>query len=88
MGLDRGIPASSTVAAALAADLEGADLRFYEWVQRMSASQERPWERYNSGVGPVMIDSFTRAIERAIFRQGTPMEIAEQFLSDLSANAH
>lgn len=87
MGLDRGIPASTAVAQALNEDLSGADARFAEWVRQMNASVERPWERWNTGVGTVFIDEFSRANELAMFHQGTPESIAEAFLAALRTNA-
>lgn len=87
MGLDRGVPANTEVAATLAESLEGADLRFSEWVTRSQGVNTQPFYRVNVGVGSALSETYARANESVIFGQATPDEAASSLLSELEAAA-
>lgn len=87
MGLDRGVPANTELAATLTESLEGADLRFSEWVTRSQSVNTQPYYRLNVGVGSVLREAYARANESVIFGQATPDEAASSLLSELEAAA-
>lgn len=85
MGLDRGVPANTELAATLQADLEGADLRFAEWVAKSQEVNTQPYYRLNIGVSSVLTESYARANETVIFGKATPAEAAKSLRDELEA---
>ncbi len=84
MGLDRGVPANTTVAEALSSDLTGADKRFLDWVTATNALESKPFVRLNTGVATVNDDASSRAFQSVIFGQASPEEAANSLLEELN----
>lgn len=87
MGLDRGVPANTEVAATLQGGLEGADLRFSEWVQRSQEVNTQPYYRLNTGVSTILTEAYARANESVIFGSASPADAAESLHREVEAAA-
>jgi multiple sugar transport system substrate-binding protein len=87
MGLDRGVPANTELAANLQQSLQGPDLRFAQWVKKSQAANKQPYYRVNTGVATTLTQSYARANESTIFGKASPEAAAKSLYDELNAAA-
>lgn len=83
---DRGVPANASVLDSLADSLTPVEARVVEFLDRIEASDPKPFPKQNVNAGPALVEIFNRLQQEVLFDRMTPERAGQQLVDEITSN--